>query len=162
MSEETTRSELSTVSENREAAVEVATAARRELAVFTRELEPQVYDNPEFVEAVKALALSGRKARVRILLVDSTRATREVNRLVELSRRVPSFIEIRKPHEDYQDIVETFIIADERAILYRKLATRWEGYADSNEPLRARDKLKLFNEIWQRSHADPETRRLRI
>lgn len=162
MADEKTYREIETVAENREAALEVARLARRQLTIFTRELEPQVYDNTEFVEAVKALALSGSKASIRILLIDSTRSRTEGNRLVELSRRLSSYIEIRKPHRDYLDIAETFIIADETGVLYRKLATRWEGIVDPYDPMLARDKLKLFDEIWQRSHADPEARQLRI
>lgn len=162
MADEKTWREIATVAENREAALEIARLARRQLVIFTRELEPQLYDNAEFIEAAKRLALSGSKTGIRILLIDSTRSRVEGNRLVELARRLSSYIEIRKPHRDYLDIAETFIIADEAGVLYRKLATRWEGIVDPHDPMLARDKLKLFDEIWQRSHADPETRQLRI
>ncbi|HLU61653.1 MAG TPA: hypothetical protein VKZ99_04815 [Gammaproteobacteria bacterium] len=153
---------LQGVSDNREAAAAVAGEARRALAIFSHELEPQVYDTLEFLEAAKALALSASRARIRILLVDSTRAVREGHRLVELARRLSSFFEIRKPHPDDAGIPETFIIADEKALLHRPLATRWEGQASLHDPLRAREKLKLFEEIWQRSEPDPEMRQLRI
>lgn len=162
MPEEKTWRDLATVADNHDAALRIARLARRQLAIFTRDLEPPVYDTPEFVDAVKSLALSGSKASVRVLLIDSGRSTKEGHRLVELSRRLSSYIEIRKPHRDYLGMGEAFLIADERALLYRKLATRWEGIADTDDPLQAREKLKLFNTIWQRSHSDPETRQLRI
>lgn len=154
--------ELATAAENREAALAIARLARRQLAIFSRELEPQVYDTPEFIDAVKQLALSGSRTTIRILLIDSQRATKEGHRLVELARRLSSSFEIRKPHRDYLDITETFMIADEKGLLYRKLATRWEGIVDPNDPLQAREKLKLFDQIWQRSVDDIETRQLRI
>lgn len=162
MADEKTWRELGTAADNREAALEIARLARRELAIFTRELEPQVYDTPEFIEAAKQLALSGSRTAIRILLIDSRRATKEGHRLVELARRLSSSFEIRKPHRDYLDIAETFMIADEKGLLYRKLSTRWEGIVDVHDPLAAREKLKLFNEIWQRSTDDIETRQLRI
>lgn len=161
MAENTFR-ELTTVAENRDAAVAIARLARRELAVFTHDLEPQLYDDGEFLEAARQLALAGRGARIRILLKDSTRMRLRGNRLVGLARQLPSYVEIRKPHADYMDVHETFIIADERGLLYRKLADRWEGNANLDDPARARDKLKLFEEIWQRSHADPEARQLSV
>ena len=159
---EQTWREVSTAAENRDAALEIARLARRELAILTRDLEPQIYDDAEVLDAIKSLALSGSRAKVRILLIDATRAIKDGNRLVELSRRLSSFVEIRKPHRDYLDIAESFIIADEKGLLYRKLATRWEGIVDPSDPMQARDRLKLFNDIWQRSHGDPETRQLRI
>lgn len=162
MADEKTWRELGTAADNREAALQIARLARRQLAIFTRELEPQVYDTPEFIEAAKQLALSGSRTRIRILLIDSRRATKEGHRLVELARRLSSSFEIRKPHRDYLDVAETFMIADEKGLLYRKLATRWEGIVDPHDPLAAREKLKLFDEIWQRSLDDIETRQLRI
>jgi len=160
--QEKTWREVSTAAENRAAALEIAQLARRQLCILTRDLEPQVYDDPDVLEAIKNLALSGSKANVRILLMDSARATKEGHRLIELSRRLSSSVEIRKPHRDYLDMAEAFMIADEKGLLYRKLSTRWEGIVDPSDPLQAREKLKLFNQIWQRSHGDPETRQLRI
>lgn len=159
---QTTYRELITAADNCDAALAIAQLARRRLALFTHDLEPQLYGTAEFVAAVKDLALSGRMTEVRILLADSTRATKEGHRLLELARRLSSRIEIRKPHRDYLDLAETFLIADEQGLLYRKLATRWEGFADTHEPLQAREQSKLFDEIWQRSQQDPETRRLGI
>ncbi|HEX7029497.1 MAG TPA: hypothetical protein VF254_02785 [Gammaproteobacteria bacterium] len=162
MANEPTHRELATAADNRAAALEIARLARRQLSIFSRDLEPQAFDTAEFLDAVKNLALSGSKASVRILLIDATRATKDGHRLVELARRLSSFVEIRKPHRDYLDMAEAFMIADERGLLYRALATRWEGVVDPDDPLQARERLKLFNDIWQRSHSDPETRQLRI
>lgn len=160
--QEKTWRDVSTATENRDAALEIARLARRQLSILTRDLEPQVYDDTDVLDAIKNLAISGRQSKVRILLIDATRAIKDGNRLIELSRRVSSYIEIRKPHRDYRDIAESFLIADEKGLLYRKLSTRWEGIVDPSDPMQARDRLKLFNEIWQRSHGDPETRQLRI
>lgn len=162
METEKTWRELSTAADNRRAALEIAKLARRQLAIFSRDLEPQVLDTPEMLAAVKQLALSGSQARVRILLIDSTRAIRDGHRLVGLARRLSSYVEIRRPHRDYLDLAEAFMIADEKGLLLRTLATRWEGIVDPSDPLQARERLKLFDEIWQRSHSDPETRQLRI
>lgn len=153
---------LETQADSRDAALEVASIARRSLVILTNDLEPGVLDSPEFLERVKNLALGSRFATIRVLLKDSTRAIRDGHRLLELSRRLSSFVEIRKPHPDYADIAESFIVADERAVLYRTLGNRWEGIADSDDPMLARDKLKLFNDIWQRSNQDSETRRLGV
>ena len=145
---------------NARAAVRVAALARRSLALFTRDLEPQLYNEELFLAEVRRIAISGRYARVRVLVQDSARAVREGHRLVELARRLSSFIEIRKPHADHASLIETFLVADERALLYRKEADRFEGYADLDAPAEARRLLRTFDEIWGRATPDPELRRL--
>lgn len=150
------------ISDNREAAVRLAQKARRSLAIFTRDLEPEILDNHEFLEAVKRLALGGRYVKVRILIVDSTRAVKEGHRLVELARRLSSLVELRKPSTDFLDRPEAYVIADNSGILYRPIATRYEGIFGEHDPPRAREMLREFDRIWQQSHADTEMRRLGI
>ena len=145
---------------NQRGAVRVARAANRSLALFTRDLEPQTYDTEAFLAEVRRVALAGRYARVRVLVQDSARAAREGHRLVELARRLSTYIELRKPHDDHRNLIESFLVADERAVLYRKEADRFEGYADLDNPLEARRLLRTFDEIWQRANPDSEMRRL--
>ena len=48
---------LSTREEMREAAIEVAREATRKVSIFTHDLEPGIYDDPEFLEIIKRLVL---------------------------------------------------------------------------------------------------------
>ncbi|MDX1455653.1 MAG: hypothetical protein R3217_09375 [Gammaproteobacteria bacterium] len=153
---------LETASDNRAAAVALAQQASRRISIFSRDLDPAVYDDPAFLDAVRALATRGGQVMIRILLVDATRATKEGHRLIELSRRLSTFVQVRKPHRDYLDMGEGFLIADETGLLYRKLSTRWEGTADTHDPMGAREKLKLFDTIWEKSQPEIESRQLGI
>jgi hypothetical protein len=125
-------------------------------------MEPQVLGTDEFIEAVRKVAMAGRYARVRILVQDSRRAVAEGHKLIELARRLSSFIEMRNPNAEHSKIIESFIVADERALMFRKEADRYEGYADTDNPLEARQKLKQFEEMWGRAVPDPELRRLGV
>ena len=51
---------------------------------------------------------------------------------------------------------------DLEPLLYRPLCSRYEGYADLRAPLQSREKLRIFEEIWQQAEPDPEFRRLGI
>ncbi len=153
---------LSTGSENLDASRELAHSATRTIAIFTRDLDPVIFNDLEFLDACKEMVLSTRFAKLRILLVDNARSVKEGSRMLELCRRLSSFMEIRKPHEDFHDLTEAFTIIDEQGILYRKLADRWEGFADLNDQALAREKLRLFDRIWEKSQVDTETRRLGI
>jgi hypothetical protein len=161
MSDET-RIKLDSWDANRDAALSVARCARRQLNLLTYDLEPQVYNEESFIEAVTAVATSGRYARVRVMVQDSRRAVREGHRLIELARRLSSFISVHRPHAADAKIIETYLLADEIALLYRTQADRYEGFAETDDPFETRQRLREFEDIWGRSSPDPEMRRLGI
>jgi len=146
----------------RRAAIEVAGEATRRLSIFTHDLEPGIYDDPDFLEVVKHLILSQRYARVRVLICDPVRAIKNGNAFVALGRRLNTYIEFRHVREDLRTHAEAFCIADETALVYRLQAGRWEGIADTYEPSVARVYGKMFDEIWQASEVEIEFRQLGI
>ncbi len=153
---------LASREDNRAVAAALATQAVRTLDIFTRDLEADIYDQPAFLEAIRALALRSQHVRIRILLQDASRAVADGHRLVELMRRISSYIEIRQPYHDYRDYNEAFLIVDGNGLLHRRLADRYEGVAGFNLPMRTRELGNFFNEVWQRSEPHPDLRRLHI
>jgi len=153
---------LETLADNREAAVSIASAAKRELALFSRDLEPLLYDRDEFIQAVQALATRSRMSRIRIVCIDPGPSVRAGHRLVGVAQRFSSYVEVRRAARDHALMAETFLVGDGNAVLYRPIASRYEGYADLDAPLEARGFLKTFAEIWEIAEPDPEFRRLGI
>lgn len=153
---------LSTRADMREAATRICALAERKVSILTRDLEPGIYDHPDFVEAVKKLILSRRFARVRVLIADPTRAIKNGNRLVTMGRRLNSFIEFRNVHDDFRDRPEAYCIADDQAIALRMDATRWDGMADSCSPPVARTYLQSFDQIWTASEVENEFRNMHL
>ena len=153
---------LSTREEMREAAIEVAREATRKVSIFTHDLEPGIYDDPEFLEIIKRLVLSQTYARIRVLIADPSRAVKNGNNFVHLGRRLNTYIEFRHVREDLRTHSEAFCIADETALVYRLQAPRWEGIADTHEPAVARLYGKMFDELWAASEVEMEFRQLGI
>ena len=153
---------ISTREEMRQAAVAVAKEATRKVSIFTHDLEPGIYDDPDFLEVIKRLVLSQTYARVRVLISDPTRAIKNGNNLVHLGRRLNTYIEFRHVREDLRTHAEAFCIADEKALVYRLQAARWEGIADTYEPAVAKLYGKMFDEIWLASEVEMEFRQLGI
>jgi len=153
---------ISTKEEMRLAAMEVVREASRKVSIFTHDLEPGIYDDPEFLEIVKRLVLSQTYARIRVLISDPTRAVKNGNNFVHLGRRLNTYIEFRHVREDLRTHAEAFCIADETALVYRLQASRWEGIADTHEPAVARLYSKMFDEIWLASEVATEFRQLGI
>lgn len=157
-----TRAIVSTLEEVQAAALQVATQATRLLTMYTPDLEHVVYDQNAFLEAVKRLVLARSYAKVRVLIADPGRTVYELSKFIHLARRITSHIEIRHVHPDYRDNSSAYLIADDRAILYRLQASRWDGIVEMNDPLVARRYLDHFNEVWVASEPARETRELRI
>ncbi|NNF41339.1 MAG: hypothetical protein HKN64_08150 [Woeseiaceae bacterium] len=153
---------ISTQEEMRQAAIEIANAAKRKVSIFTQDLEPGIYDDPDFLEIIKRLVLSQTYARIRVLIADPLRAVKNGNNFVHLGRRLNTYIEFRHVREDLRTHAEAFCIADETALVYRLQAVRWEGIADTHEPAVARLYGQVFDEIWLASEVVTEFRQLGI
>ncbi|MBA3562748.1 MAG: hypothetical protein H0W33_01800 [Gammaproteobacteria bacterium] len=146
----------------REAVVEIAGAARRQLAIFSHDLEPGIYDHEDFIEAATRLVLATRFARVRVLVADPSRAVKDGHQFVALGRRLSSYIEFRNVRPQYRDHPEAFCVADDRGVVYRALASSWNGIAADNEPHAAGKYLDIFNQIWHACEVEREFRRLHV
>lgn len=153
---------ISTRDETREAVIAIAREASRKVSIFTHDLEPGIYDDPDFLEIIKRLVLSQTYARIRVLIADPSRAIKNGNNFVHLGRRLNTYIEFRHVREDLRTHAEAFCIADEKALLYRLQATRWEGIADTYEPSVAKLYGKMFDEMWLASEVEVEFRQLGI
>jgi hypothetical protein len=154
--------ELATRAETLHATDLMAAQAQFALDIFSRDLDPVLYAREPFLDALNALCTRNRKARVRFLVQEPLDAVRGSPRLVDLSRRLSSSIEIRQPHNDYRHYNEAFLIADGCGVIHRGFADRYEGSANFYAVIEAQRKLDFFTEVWDRSQGHPEFRRLHL
>ncbi|MCO6413611.1 MAG: hypothetical protein J5I92_12810 [Thiogranum sp.] len=152
--------DLATRAETQHATDLMAGQAQFSLDIFSRDLDGLLYERQAFLDALTALCRRNRKSRIRFLVQDPVSAVRRSLRLLELSRKLSSSVEIREPHQDYQHFNEAFMIVDECGLIHRGLADRYEGTANFYAPVEARRKLAFFTEVWERSEVNPEFRRL--
>lgn len=153
---------LDTREDNRAAALRLAEQGERTLHLLTRNLDPVLYDNEPFIDAVRRLAIYSPRTKVYILLQDPTEVVMRGHRIVELARRISSHIFINRVCEDDQSRTDSFLIVDQTGLLYRPHAGRYEGTVDFHAPGQARQLLKYFEDAWERSQPEPELRRLHI
>ena len=156
------REVFTTKQEARAAVVAVTSRANRSLAILTPDLEPEIYDHDDFLETLKRFILARSFARVRVLIADPSRAIKNGNRLVEMGRRLNSYIEFRHIKPECGEHNEAFCIADDSAIVYRARSDTWEGMSDTHEPAVARKYLDTFDELWNICETDPALRRLHV
>jgi hypothetical protein len=79
---------------------------------------------------------------------------RDSNRFVSMGRRLSSCIDIRYVAAQAPQRASAYLIADDRAIMYRMRADTWDGIADVNNPPVARLYLQEFDVIWNASAMD--------
>jgi hypothetical protein len=149
---------LSNLDEYRAAVAEIATHARRSLAIYTPDLEPLIYDTDLFLEPVKRLVLARSHARLRVLISNPGRVTREGNRFMMMARRLTSYIDLRNVAPEYRNNPCSFIVADSRSIAYRQNCAVWEGIVQHDDASIAKRYLAYFDEVWAGSLIQPEMR----
>ena len=145
---------LTSLAEVRSAVNEIAATAQRLISIYTPDLEPDLYDQTAFLEVIKHFVLTRSFSKVRVLLAEPTRVMRDSNRFVAMGRRLSSCIDIRYVTAEAPQRASAYLIADDRAIVYRMRADTWDGIADANNPPAARLYLQEFDTIWNASAAD--------
>ena len=150
-----TRSLLANLDEYRVAVAEIATRARRTLSIYTTDLEPQIYDTDLFLEPVKRLVLARSHARLRVLISNPGRVSRDGNRFMMMARRLTSYIDLRNVAPEYRSNPCSFIVADDKAIVYRQQATKWEGIVEFDDASVVKRYLAYFDEVWAGSLIQP-------
>ncbi len=145
---------LTSLAEVRAAVNEIAATAQRLISIFTPDLEPDLYEQTAFLEVIKHFVLTRSFAKVRVLLAEPTRVMRDSNSFVAMGRRLSSCIDIRYVASQSPQRASAYLIADDRAIVYRLRADTWDGVSDINNPVAARLYLQEFDEVWNASAAE--------
>ncbi|MEZ5499747.1 MAG: hypothetical protein R3E77_10010 [Steroidobacteraceae bacterium] len=153
---------LSSLEETRIAVCKVAETAQRLMSIYTRNLEPELYEQSPFLEIIKRFVLARRFAKVRVLITDSPQSIRDRHRFMAMSRRLTSYIDIRPIEPPGVGDHATYIIADDRAIAYRPRAKSWDGVASLNAPAVARHHLTEFDTLWATTVAEDTRYAMRV
>jgi hypothetical protein len=149
---------LTTLAEVCNATESAIATGQRLVSIFTPDLEPPVYNNPAVIEAVKRFVLGHSYAKVRVLIRDHNRHTGSQSRFMSMARRLSSYLELRILIPRFHYMTESFCIADDRALVYRMRADRWDGIASLNNPSVARQYLEEFDVAWQASYDEHHKR----
>ena len=153
---------IETRQENADATLELVKQCKLKLAIISKELDPYVYDQLDFVEALKNLAISGRNVEIRILVFEPELIVRRGHKVLDLAGKISSYIELLKPSPEYKSFNETVLIADETGYLFRENADRYKGKVNFNSRRESKCMLEVFNDMWETAKPDPNLRRMHI
>ena len=151
---------IDTRAENRLAVHRLATQTKRQLALISRELDPDLYNTTEFIETVRYIALKNKFAEIRIAVARPQLIICRGHRLVDLAGTLSSFIQLRKLPESFNNFGENILIADEAGYYHRENDARFDATVNFNDRRRSRTFMEMFNRVWQESKPDPNLRRI--
>lgn len=127
-------------------------AARHQLCLYLPQLADGGYDSVEELAELRRIAISGRRALVRILLHDPAGALRDGHRLIALAQRLPSVFKIRTPTEAAdQAYASAYLLTDTGGYLFLPEAARPRGRAAVGDRASQAPLLQHFEQVWERS-----------
>jgi predicted GNAT family N-acyltransferase len=147
----------------RDAVLALVASARRDIVVYTRELEPALFAHPPIVEAFKDFAISGRGGNARFVIQDPALAQHVPHPLLAVAQRLSTVFLLRTP-QDAEELQypSVFVANDADGYLFRLLGSRTEGDWSPARPGRNRQLLEHFQRVWERSRPCTELRSLQI
>lgn len=148
--------------DRRSVAIDLARQSSRTLRVLSNSLDPDLFDNAEFAEALSQLARRSRYSDIRLLVIEVRPLVQRGHRILELARRISTTVKLRRADCEPESITENFVVADNAGLLCYALHEPEKAWADyHNRPL-AENYATQFDELWHRSIDDPELRALQL
>lgn len=154
--------QVHTAEDNKNAAISLVKQAHYSIDIFTQDMEAEIYNDAEFEQSIFNLAKKHPNTRIRILVQDSRKAAQNGHCLIRLAQNLTSSVFIHNPAYEYKSERSAFMIVDKLGLLYRVSAMdrNYKGNVNFMSPQRAGKLAEFFNEVWDQSTPDTQTRRI--
>lgn len=140
---------------------ELIELATQRVLIIGRNLEPELYNYKYLYDHLSIIATRNRKTDIRMIAHDTREASRSGHYLILLAQRLPTFAQIRiTVTRDHRKFNESWLIVDDAALMRIKNPGAYEGYFHTDNKLECKSLTHSFNEIWEASQPDQNTRRL--
>ena len=134
--------------------------SEQQLCILSQFLDHRIFDSAEVAESISDLARKSRYTEVLILILDSKKIVERGHRLLELHRRLPSKVLLRKTHALPSDVKDNLIIADRCGLIVQSIKEPEKIWGDYNNQPVAKTRLDNFYHWWNKATADNNLRRL--
>jgi len=134
-------------------------SASRDIRIMAPHLDPVVFDSSELADTISSLARRDSHSRIRILIKDARYIVQQGHRLLNLARRLPSSVSIRKLERHPAMSEETLVLRDLDGTLFMPLEDGAGIYEPGSRAF-AQPKIEQFDRLWEQAVEDPNVRRL--
>ena len=137
--------------------------SQQKVSIICGNLDAALYSNREITDYLSELTTRNRKTEVRIIAHDTRVATHDGHFLIHLAQKLPSFVKIRSTVlPTHRKFSENWLMVDDKSYMRIRNPQRYEGYYEIDNRLDVRTYGDQFNEIWEASEPDQNSRRLSI
>ena len=152
--------QIDTLKLNFDAALKLISAAQNQISIISRHLDPRIYNNEDFMQSMLMLARRARTSNIRILVHDPSPMIKNGHRILELSQRASSKIEIRKIGQSFSQFNQGILVADKIAYIHNLKSDLYDAEVNFNDKDKSKELLETFRNIWEQSAQDATLRRL--
>lgn len=150
---------------HRAEAVAITTAivaqARRSLVIYSRALDPGLWDASPVLDALRRFATHRTGVQVQVLLQDAATPRHALAPLIGLGQRLPSVFLFREVQDPVDlSYVAAFVANDDHGYYFRPLGHRYDGEAGLEHAGRVRQLRDEFTQMWERARPVTEFRAL--
>ncbi len=143
------------------ATVQLIAKARRQICIYSPDLEHILYGQADVLEALKQFAINSQGGNVLIIVQDTLATRSQPHPLIDLAQRLPSAFLLRTPIEvDDLQYPSAFLVNDRDGYLFRQQSSQYRGVWSPTMPARNRQLVEEFERVWQRCRACTEFRAL--
>ncbi len=141
----------------------VIAGSRRELCIFSRDLDYTLFAASTTTAALRSYATSGLDTSVRVLLLDPVIPTQQTHPWLTLAQRLPSVFQFRACEEEHdRQYPSAFVVGDRGGLYFRPIGGRIEGETSDANMARARQLRESFERMWERGRSCTEYRAIEI
>lgn len=138
-------------------------AARRQVLIYTRALDPPLFDNAAVLDALRRFATARHDKRVHVLVQDPTSANAGSSAMLRLAQRLPSVFRFRAVSDPVDASFASVYVVGDDAYYFRPTGHRFDdGETWLSGAARSRQLERAFAQIWERSALWNEPRALGI
>ncbi|MEA9578222.1 GNAT family N-acetyltransferase [Xanthomonas nasturtii] len=138
-------------------------SARRQVLIYTRALDPQLFDNAAVLEALRRFATARHDKRVQVLVQDTASAAASSSAMLRLAQRLPSVFRFRAVSDPVDTSYASAYVIGDDAYYFRPTGHRFDdGETWLSGAARSRQLTREFAQIWERSALWNEPRALGI
>jgi predicted GNAT family N-acyltransferase len=153
--------ELNSLEDTSSAILQLIGNARRQICLYSPDLEPIVYGRADVVESLKQFAINSGGGNVLIIVKDTLAVRSQPHPLIDLAQRLSSVFVLRTPVEaDDLEYPSAYLFNDRDGYLFRQQSNRYLGVWSPTLPSRNRQLTEEFERVWQRCRPCTEFRAL--
>ena len=156
------RIQIDTRQLNRDAILKLLSSAQNNVVILSRHLDPRIFSNEDFIQNASDFVRRTKTANIKILVHDTQPIVKNNHRILNLSQRVSSKIEIRTICNDYAQFNQAFVVADSVGYILNLKADLYDAEVNFSDVEKSKELMETFKTIWELSQQDTEVRRLCI